>query len=273
MTGAHARRAAREVGILAHGHRFQRHLLSDAHPRAVGHAAAHLHLWRGMGWTFLNQFETVCAFILGFAFVVLYINIIKSLINGERGGRGRRPLGWTRLEWATTSPPPPYNFGNIPNVRGRDPFWITKYGRAGSRGVAMLMPLGRFPSRCPRGGGPDRAHPHAGAVVLSDRDRGGPFGHGPRMDRAVGTGWSRSACSRCSSASSEWHSSIRPSGRKRTRPKRKRRQLGGADVRKVGLWSFIGSECLFFATLISTYVVYKSAQDRGLREPRSWKSR
>jgi heme/copper-type cytochrome/quinol oxidase subunit 3 len=26
----------------------------------------------------------------------------------------------------------------------------------------------------------------------------------------------------------------------------------------VGLWSFIGSECLFFATLISTYVVYKA---------------
>ena len=49
-----------------------------------------------MGWTFLNQFETVCAFILGLAFLVLYINIIKSLINGERAaadpwdGRGLR---------------------------------------------------------------------------------------------------------------------------------------------------------------------------------------
>ena len=31
-----------------------------------------------------------------------------------------------------------------------------------------------------------------------------------------------------------------------------------ADVRKVGLWSFIGSECIFFATLISTFVVYKA---------------
>ncbi|MFC1791450.1 cytochrome oxidase subunit III, partial [Gemmatimonadota bacterium] len=26
---------------------------------------------------------------------------------------------------------------------------------------------------------------------------------------------------------------------------------------KVGFWTFIGSECLFFASLISTYLVYK----------------
>ena len=32
----------------------------------------------------------------------------------------------------------------------------------------------------------------------------------------------------------------------------------GLDNRKVGLWSFIGSECVFFASLISTYMVYKS---------------
>jgi len=33
---------------------------------------------------------------------------------------------------------------------------------------------------------------------------------------------------------------------------------GGVDVRKIGLWSFIGSECVFFASLISTFIVYKS---------------
>jgi cytochrome c oxidase subunit 3/cytochrome o ubiquinol oxidase subunit 3 len=31
----------------------------------------------------------------------------------------------------------------------------------------------------------------------------------------------------------------------------------GLDNRKLAIWTFIGSECLFFATLISTYVVYK----------------
>jgi heme/copper-type cytochrome/quinol oxidase subunit 3 len=30
----------------------------------------------------------------------------------------------------------------------------------------------------------------------------------------------------------------------------------GIDSRKLAIWTFIGSECLFFASLISTYVVY-----------------
>jgi len=33
----------------------------------------------------------------------------------------------------------------------------------------------------------------------------------------------------------------------------------GLDSWKVGFWTFIGSECLFFGTLISTYMVYKGA--------------
>ena len=32
----------------------------------------------------------------------------------------------------------------------------------------------------------------------------------------------------------------------------------GLDSRKVAIWTFIGSECLFFATLISNYLVNKS---------------
>jgi cytochrome c oxidase subunit 3/cytochrome o ubiquinol oxidase subunit 3 len=31
----------------------------------------------------------------------------------------------------------------------------------------------------------------------------------------------------------------------------------GIDSRKLAIWTFIGSECLFFASLISTYVVYR----------------
>ena len=30
----------------------------------------------------------------------------------------------------------------------------------------------------------------------------------------------------------------------------------GLDNRKVAFWTFIGSECLFFASLIGTYLVY-----------------
>ena len=38
---------------------------------------------------------------------------------------------------------------------------------------------------------------------------------------------------------------------------------GGIDVRKIGVWSFIGSECVFFASLISTFIVYKSRSIGG----------
>src|SRR5437016_13531844 len=31
----------------------------------------------------------------------------------------------------------------------------------------------------------------------------------------------------------------------------------GLDNRKVAIWAFIGSECMLFVTLISTYLIYK----------------
>jgi len=31
----------------------------------------------------------------------------------------------------------------------------------------------------------------------------------------------------------------------------------GVDSRKMAFWAFIGSECLLFASLISTYLIYK----------------
>ena len=35
------------------------------------------------------------------------------------------------------------------------------------------------------------------------------------------------------------------------------------DNRKLAIWSFIGSECLFFATLISTFLIYKDNHPKG----------
>jgi heme/copper-type cytochrome/quinol oxidase subunit 3 len=37
----------------------------------------------------------------------------------------------------------------------------------------------------------------------------------------------------------------------------------GLPTWKVGFWTFIGSECLFFGTLIATYMVYKGASIQG----------
>jgi cytochrome c oxidase subunit 3 len=44
----------------------------------------------------------------------------------------------------------------------------------------------------------------------------------------------------------------------------------GLDNRKLAIWTFIGSECMFFATLISTYIVYKGQSLRGPLPHDAW---
>ncbi len=46
----------------------------------------------------------------------------------------------------------------------------------------------------------------------------------------------------------------------------------GLDNRKLAIWTFIGSECLFFATLISTYVVYKGQSLVGPFPHEEWRN-
>ena len=46
----------------------------------------------------------------------------------------------------------------------------------------------------------------------------------------------------------------------------------GLDSRKLAIWTFIGSECLFFASLISTYLVYKGKSLVGPFPHQAWTS-
>ena len=44
----------------------------------------------------------------------------------------------------------------------------------------------------------------------------------------------------------------------------------GIDNRKLAIWTFIGSECLFFASLIGTYLVYKGRDLTGPKPHDEW---
>jgi len=44
----------------------------------------------------------------------------------------------------------------------------------------------------------------------------------------------------------------------------------GLDHRKVAIWAFIGSECMLFASLISTYLIYKGKSVVGPFPHESW---
>src|SRR6516164_1980168 len=77
------------------------------------------------GWTFLNQLTTVGAVIQAASFAFFFYNLFASLRNGPPAGDDPWD-GWT-LEWATTSPPPAYNFEVIPTVHSRRPLWDLKH--------------------------------------------------------------------------------------------------------------------------------------------------
>jgi cytochrome c oxidase subunit I len=75
----------------------------------------------GLGWGTLNLVITGGAYVFAFGVLLFLINVWRSLRSGERAG----PNPWSApsLEWATSSPPPPYNFAVIPTVGSRYPLW------------------------------------------------------------------------------------------------------------------------------------------------------
>jgi cytochrome c oxidase subunit III len=44
----------------------------------------------------------------------------------------------------------------------------------------------------------------------------------------------------------------------------------GLDNRKIAIWTFIGSECMLFASLISTYLIYKGKSPEGPFPSTAW---
>ena len=44
----------------------------------------------------------------------------------------------------------------------------------------------------------------------------------------------------------------------------------GLDNRKIAIWAFIGSECMLFTSLISTYLIYKGRSLRGPLPHETW---
>jgi cytochrome c oxidase subunit I len=78
----------------------------------------------GMGWDLPNLLSTIGAFVLAAGVLLLPINILLSRRRGKLAGNN--PWGGATLEWATSSPPPPYNFRDIPTVHSHVPLWESK---------------------------------------------------------------------------------------------------------------------------------------------------
>jgi cytochrome c oxidase subunit 1 len=74
-----------------------------------------------MQWGSLNLLSSVGAGLMFVALCVYLANIIISLRRGAPAADN--PWHASSLEWATSSPPPPYNFLPAPTVAGREPLW------------------------------------------------------------------------------------------------------------------------------------------------------
>jgi len=66
-------------------------------------------------WAATNLIITLSSFLIAFSVALLLVNIVRSWAHGEIAGDD--PWKANTLEWATSSPPPPYNFERVPPVR------------------------------------------------------------------------------------------------------------------------------------------------------------
>ena len=76
------------------------------------------------GWGPLNALSTVGAVVVVISVAIFIVNAAISSRAGEVAGTN--PWSSYGLEWATSSPPPSYNFVNVPVVLGRHPLWDTR---------------------------------------------------------------------------------------------------------------------------------------------------
>jgi len=93
----------------------------------------------GQGLDTGNLISSVGAILMALGVIVLLINIVMTSVKNVKVGNDPWGDGRT-LEWALPSPPPFYNFKQLPFVRGIDTYWIEKM--EGREGITPAEPLG-----------------------------------------------------------------------------------------------------------------------------------
>jgi cytochrome c oxidase subunit 1 len=97
----------------------------------------------GMGWDLWNLVSTAGAFLIALSILVFMANAVLSTARGAAADAD--PWDARTLEWTIPSPPPHYNFAEIPTVRHRDELWHRKYAED-ETGRAVAVVAGAAPA-------------------------------------------------------------------------------------------------------------------------------
>ena len=87
----------------------------------------------GLGWGTVNLVTTIGAYVFAVGVVLFLVNVFRSLRRGPPAGPN--PWDAPTLEWATSSPPPAYNFEVLPSVGSRHPLWEDRLREGTARSV------------------------------------------------------------------------------------------------------------------------------------------
>jgi cytochrome c oxidase subunit 1 len=120
----------------------------------------------GRGWDFWNMVSTIGSFVIAVSILVFIANVIVTM-RQKKGLVGNDPWDARTLEWTTTSPPPEYNFEEVPVVHELDDFWHKKYE---TDKLGQLVPI------------------QAGASDTKVEEHGGGDSEGPGEDAGHGGG-------------------------------------------------------------------------------------
>jgi cytochrome c oxidase subunit 1 len=93
----------------------------------------------GLGWEMWNMLATMGAFTIAASTLVFMVNWVKSKRHGEIALGD--PWDGRTLEWTIPSPPPEYNFRQVPMVTSVDDFWNRKY-QEDRKGRPVRVPVG-----------------------------------------------------------------------------------------------------------------------------------
>jgi cytochrome c oxidase subunit 1 len=86
-------------------------------------------------WTDWNLLATVGGFLIAASMLPFLWNVFVSLRNGKVAGDD--PWEGNTLEWATSSPPPPYNFDRLPEIHSERPVFDARHGLVGHEPKAL----------------------------------------------------------------------------------------------------------------------------------------